>query len=188
MPMAAGMEQAGGTGAIFFVNTGTAATATTWLWTAQGTGGAIGTWRTETGGAAWVRVDSNEHPHGLMQIYQSDASGLIYMAGIYSRLGWGDLRSTDYGRSWVHQGKRSAQSVVFGTPNPVCAAYSWACGGCAINPDMQVHTIHGLAGWEPIPTPAAMTIGPAQTVTVFDGTRYIIVTANWRAGRWRYVE
>jgi hypothetical protein len=33
-----------------------------------------------------------------------------------------------------------------------------------------------------------MVIGPAQSATVFDGMHYIIVTANWRGGLWRYVE
>jgi len=37
-------------------------------------------------------------------------------------------------------------------------------------------------------TPPAMAIGPAQAATVFDGTNYIILTANWRAGLWRFVE
>jgi hypothetical protein len=33
-----------------------------------------------------------------------------------------------------------------------------------------------------------MVIGPAQTATVFDGTHYVILTANWHAGLWRYVD
>jgi hypothetical protein len=33
-----------------------------------------------------------------------------------------------------------------------------------------------------------MLIGPAQAAVVFDGSRYVIVTANWQAGLWRYVE
>jgi hypothetical protein len=37
-------------------------------------------------------------------------------------------------------------------------------------------------------TPPEMTIGPAQAAFVFDGTNYIVVTANWRGGLWRFVE
>jgi hypothetical protein len=37
-------------------------------------------------------------------------------------------------------------------------------------------------------TPPEMTIGPAQTATVFDGTNFIILTANWRGGLWRFIE
>ena len=31
-------------------------------------------------------------------------------------------------------------------------------------------------------TPPEMAIGAAQAATVFDGTNYIILTANWRGG------
>jgi hypothetical protein len=32
-----------------------------------------------------------------------------------------------------------------------------------------------------------MAIGPAQAATVFDGTNYVVLTANWR-GLWHFVE
>ena len=35
--------------------------------------------------------------------------------------------------------------------------------------------------------PPEMTIGPAQTATVFDGISYIVLTADWRGGLWRFV-
>ncbi len=66
VPLNSGMLEGGGTGAIFFINTGTASTTQkTWLWMAQGTSGTYGTWRTVNGGATWVQVDKNEHPHGF---------------------------------------------------------------------------------------------------------------------------
>jgi hypothetical protein len=37
-------------------------------------------------------------------------------------------------------------------------------------------------------TPSGMTAGAAQAVVVYDGSKYITVTANWLAGLWRYVE
>jgi hypothetical protein len=183
------MNQSGGTGFLFFINTGSpATTANTWLWSAQGSGGAIGTWRTTNGGNSWTRVESNEHPHGEMQIYQPDTSGVIYMPGLYSHLGWGVLRSTDFGQSWTHVGKSTGEAVVFGTPNRIYAMYAWACRGCAVDPAMQVAPTPGITGWTTASPPSEMVIGPAQTVTVFDGTHYVIVTANWLAGLWRYVE
>jgi hypothetical protein len=36
--------------------------------------------------------------------------------------------------------------------------------------------------------PAAMTNGPHRTAVTFDGTKNIIVSSNWLAGVWRYVE
>jgi photosystem II stability/assembly factor-like uncharacterized protein len=187
--MAGGMNEQGGTGFLFFVNTGNAATtANTWLWIAQETGGAIGTWRTANGGRSWTRVDTNEHPHGEAQFYQPDTSGVIYMAGIYSALGWGVLRSTDYGQTWTHVGSTSGQAVVFGTPNNVYAMYSWACGACTVDPAIQIAPQPGIAGWASAATPPGMAMGAAQAAVVFDGTHYVIVTANWLSGIWRYVE
>ena len=85
--MAHGMLEYGtGTGAIFFINTGNAATTRgTWLWLAPQSGGIYGTWRTANGGASWVQVDKNEHPHGSSQIYQPNNNGVVYMAGAYLR-------------------------------------------------------------------------------------------------------
>jgi len=68
--MADGMKQGGATALIFFIDTGLADTTTdTWIWTTEGGGGKIGTWRTSDRGRTWTLVDSNEHPHGQMQIY-----------------------------------------------------------------------------------------------------------------------
>lgn len=188
VPMAPGMNQNGGTGFIFFINTGDAATtARTWLWTAQHTGGKIGTWRTADGGRTWTRVDRNEHVHGQMQIYQ-DASGAVFMPGHYSELGSGVLRSTDFGQSWTHVGGAFEQAVVFGTPSKIYAMFAGACGHCVEDPKMQAAPVPGISGWRPVATPPGMTVGASQTATVFDGSHYVIVTANWLAGLWRYVE
>jgi hypothetical protein len=189
VPMAAGMKQSGGTGFIFFINTGRAeTTADTWIWTAEATGSKTGTWRTSDRGRTWTRVDSNEHPHGQMQIYQPDNGGLVFMPAFHSDLGAGVLRSTDYGETWTRVGIAMDQAAVFGTPNRVYAMYAWACGGCKLDPALQSASQPGISGWARMSTPPEMTIGPAQTATVFDGTNYIVLTANWRGGLWRFVE
>jgi hypothetical protein len=119
-----GMLENGGTCFVFFINTGNASTTSqTWLWLAQGSGGTYGTWRTTNGGTTWTQVDKNEHPHGSSQIYQPDNNGVVYMAGVYSAEGWGVLRSTDYGQTWVHEGGTSNEAVVTGTPNNLYSIY-----------------------------------------------------------------
>ncbi|MGI9146780.1 MAG: WD40/YVTN/BNR-like repeat-containing protein [Chloroflexota bacterium] len=190
VPLAAGMNQPGGTAGIFFINTGNAsATRTTWLWMAQGSGGAYGPWRTSNAGASWTQVDTNEHPHGNAQIYQPDTNGVVYMAGIYSALGWGVLRSTDYGQTWTHVGASTGEAIVFGTPNNVYAGYGWACGiGCDVDPNLENAPQPGIAGWSSSPQPAGMAQGPGQAAVVYDGTQWIVVTANWSSGLWRYAE
>jgi hypothetical protein len=189
VPMAAGMNENGGTGFITFVNTGNAATtANTWLWIGQQNGGTYGTWRTSNGGSSWTQVDKNEHPHGESQFYQPDASGVIYMAGVNSGKGWGVLRSTDYGQTWAHVGNTSGEGIVFGTPNHIYAMWAWACAHCTVDPAFEVGPAGGLGTWTSVPTPASMSMGGAQAAVVFDGTHYVIVTANWLSGLWRYVE
>jgi hypothetical protein len=121
VPLASGMLQNATpsykTAFIFFINTGSASTTHgTWLWLAQASGGAFGTWRTSNGGAAWVQVDKNEQPGGASQIYQAGTTGVVYMAGVYSALGSGVLRSQDFGQTWTHVGMTNNESVVVGTP------------------------------------------------------------------------
>ena len=189
VPTAPGMATTSGTGVSFFIDTGNAATAArTWLWTGEWSQGRVGTWRTADGGNSWTRVDSSEHLHGQAQIYQPDTSGVIFMAGLSSGLGNGLLRSTDFGQTWKHVGINTEQAIVFGTPNRIFASFAWACADCDLDPRIQSAPAPGVSGWERVPRPAGMAIGPAQTVTVFDGKNYVIISANWKAGLWRYVE
>jgi hypothetical protein len=188
--MDSGMRSGHGTGAISFVNTGDAAsTRRTWLWMAQQSGGVFGTWRTTDGGAVWVQVDKNEHPHGLAELYQPAATGVLYMAGAYSRHGWGVLRSADFGVSWVHVGSTGNQRAVFGTPRRLYSSYSYPVGlGASYSPAFQMAPQPGIAGWTSPTTPAAMREGAAQAAVTSDGTRFYLVTANYGAGLWRYIE
>jgi hypothetical protein len=188
VPIADGMKYGSGTGFIFFIDTGRAETTTdTWIWTAEATGRKIGTWRTSDRGRTWTQVDSNEHPHGQMQIYQPDDGGIVFMPGFNSDLGAGVLRSADYGKTWTRIGVAMPQAAVFGTPKHVYAMYAWACG-CSLDPALQSAPQPGISGWVRMSTPPEMAIGAAQTATVFDGTNYIVLTANWRGGLWRFVE
>jgi photosystem II stability/assembly factor-like uncharacterized protein len=183
--LASGMMEPGGTGAIFFINTGNAgSTAKTWLWIAQQSGGIYGTWRTDDGGATWTQVDLNEHTHGSSQIYQPDTSGVVYMAGAYSALGWGVLRSADYGQTWTHVGFNGNMTTVAGTSENVYAMLS--AGGNP--PTLQVAAQPGTGVWATPATPAAFTIGSAQIAVVNDGSHNVLVGASWNAGLWRYVE
>ncbi|HEY4215062.1 MAG TPA: hypothetical protein VGM84_26545 [Steroidobacteraceae bacterium] len=188
--MAGGMMENGGSGFIFFINTGNATTtANTWLWIAQASGGNYGTWRTTDGGATWKRVDLNEHNHGASQIYQPDTSGVVYMAGVYSALGWGVLRSNDYGATWSHVGITQNESVVAGTSKNVYAMYGWSVGlGSVLNPGFQVGAQPGTGTWTTPATPGGMTQGPSNIVVSNDGTHNILIGAMDGAGVWRYVE
>jgi hypothetical protein len=188
----AGMAQNGGTGAIAFVDTGEPMSSrTTWLWLAAQSGGGIGTWRTEDAGTTWTRVDSNEHTNGSMhsEVYQPDTSGLVYIAGVYSTLGSGVLRSTDFGLTWTHVGQEAQQAVVFGTPKHVYAMFGWGIGtDGVVDPQLEVGDLSDAGGWAMPGTPPEMTQGPGQAAVTHDGTYAILLVANYNAGVWRYVE
>jgi fibronectin type 3 domain-containing protein len=193
VPIAGGMKQNGGafvgSGAIFFINTGNAATTRgNWLWMGQQSGGAYGTWRTANSGATWAQVDKNEHG-GAPQIYQPDNNGVVYMAGAYSALGSGALRSNDYGQTWTHVGLSAIEAVVFGTSKNVYAMYGYPIGpGGASDPAFEVASQPGTGTWVAPGTPAALTQGSAQISVVNDGTHNIFVGAMFNSGVWRYVE
>ena len=188
--MTSGMLQNGGTAALVFIDTGNASsTRNTWLYVPQGTGGTIGTWRTATGGAAWNKVDDNEKPHGGFQIYQPDSSGVVFMPGIYSAYGWGVLRSTDFGQTWAHVGPTGAEALVFGTSSNIYTLWGWPIGiGGAVDPSLWTSELPGTGTWTQPGTPSAMTQGPGSAAVTYDGSHYIIVTGNYNAGLWRYVE
>ncbi len=197
--LAAGMVTGdGGTGGVNFVNTGVGATTrTTWLWLAANIGvannvGTVGTWRTADGGSTWVNVDQNEHTNGSMhsEVFQPPpyTSGVVYMAGAFSALGSGVLRSADFGKTWTHVGQATDEAVVIGTSNHVYSMYGWAAGpGAVVAPALQVGDATGTTWTSPM-TPAAMTQGPGQIAATYDGTYNIVVAGNYNAGIWRYVE
>lgn len=186
VPMNSGMNSGGGTSFLFFVNTGSATTTrNTWLLISQQN---VGTWRTANAGQTWTKVDDNTHPHGSSQIYQPGTDGVVFMAGVYSSLGWGVLRSTDYGQTWTHYGSSAGETIVFGTSKAVYAMYGWAQGPGNVAPALQVAPQPGATGWTSPPTPAAMTQGPGQAAVTVQGSNNVIVTASWLAGLWRYVE
>ena len=174
-----------GTAFPFFIDTGNATTtAQTWLYITQDS---KGTWRTSNSGATWQKVENNTHPHGNSQIYQPDSSGVVYMAGVQSALGWGVLRSADYGQTWTHVGAASGMAIVYGTPNNIYSEWGWACENCLLDPAFQHAAPPGLTGWS-TPCRCGITDGAGGAAVTWDGSSYVIVTANWNAGLWRYVE
>ncbi len=185
VPLAAGMLQNTRSPFIFFINTGNAATTRgTWLWIGDVDGGIFGTWRTTNRGAEWTLVDRSEHLN-FTQIYQPDNNGVVYMAGVYSDLGSGVMRSTDYGQTWDHIGSNSPQAAVFGTPKNV---YSMSDPRVAGTSAFQVAAQPGTGTWVEPALPAGITQNPAQVAVVNNGTNSIFVAAVWLDGLWRYVE
>ncbi len=88
----------------------------------------------------------------------------------------------------MHVGNGGSQATVFGTPNRVYSMYGWACGiGCTVDPGLESAAVPGMSGWTSASAPG-MTQGPGAAAVVFNGSQYIVVTANWTAGLWRFAE
>jgi hypothetical protein len=163
-----------------FIDTGDSTTTRgTWLNVAQMTGGSVGTWRTTDGGKTWNQVDKNEHAHGGSQLFQYQ--GTVYLAGVYSALGWGVLRSTDHGATFTHVGSGGSQGIVYGTSKYVYAQA--APFGDQSQTERAPQPGTAWSTW-----PLTMKDGPKRAAVTFDGTHFIVVGGNWMAGVWRYVE
>jgi photosystem II stability/assembly factor-like uncharacterized protein len=189
VPIDSAMDAPGGSAAFAFIDTGKAATTrTTWLYLPQATGGLIGTWRTTDAGATWKWVDKNEKAHSYWQTFQPDTNGVVYMAGEYSSLGLGVKRSTDYGQTWAPAGINENESIVFGTAKHIYAMDAYT------SMNSQVGDAPGTGTWRAMSTPwsgvspSGPIAGTVQAVVTSDGTHDILLTANWNAGIWRYIE
>ncbi|MFV0309213.1 MAG: WD40/YVTN/BNR-like repeat-containing protein [Desertimonas sp.] len=183
-----GMNQGVGTAQIAIVDTGDPSTTRdTFLWLAQSTDGSTGTWRTTDGGATWQQVETIEHPHGGGQHYQPEG-GVVFLAGQHGTDGSGVYRSTDSGETWERIGIEADAAVVTGTSDRLYAGYSWACGHCEVPANLQTAGFPGDSSWSEIDQPSGMPMGPIRMATTFDGERHIVITTNWMAGLWRYVE
>ncbi len=190
VPINPGMVMTVRSAAVAFINTGTAATTrSSILWIGEQSGGLYGTWRTTTSGTSWTQVDKNEHPVGYAEVFQPDASGVMYMAGFYSDRGAGVLRSSDFGLTWIQVGANENQRAVWGTSRNVYSSYSFPRSlDASDGPSFQTAPQPGTGTWTRPATPPAMRQGAAQVAIGFDGTRNYFVTANFGAGLWRYVE
>jgi len=84
----------------------------------------------------------------------------------------------------------SAVQNIIGTPNFLYASYGWASLG-AVQPNLRRSPSTG-ASWSAnyAVTPSGMVNGAMGAAVTFDASigRYVIVTGNWQAGLWRYVE
>jgi photosystem II stability/assembly factor-like uncharacterized protein len=173
----------------WFVQSASAKTTSgTWITMAQWDNNTNGMWRTEDSGKNWTQVlPTLEHGHGASQLFQ-DGNGAIYAAGAGKNgVIW---RSPDYGKTWAAAVSGNVpQNAVFGTSNYV---YATLPGAFQAGQDQHLQrsaTSDGV-NWEDwTPTaPKGMTNGAKRAAVTNDGKHNVIVTGNWLAGIWRYVE
>lgn len=167
----------------FFVTTGDPATTrATWLTQAQWDSNTSGIWRTENAGAIWTHVaPTYEHKHGSSQMYFA-GSGVVYAPSVNPN---GVFRSEDAGKTWT-QVSTALANAVYATPAWIFSEDSYASRD-SYAPNPQYAPASG-SPWNATTVPSSMTNGPKRAAITHDGATYIIVSGNWLAGIWRYVE
>jgi hypothetical protein len=172
----------------FFVDTGTAGRRTTWLTEATwaDVGGSNGVWRTTDSGASWTRVESFEHALAAAGMAQPKNESFVYAGGAFGTKGTGVYQSSNGGANWTLVASGSG-SVVFASSRFLYAAASGPSQGM-IDPAFLRAPLSPGTAWSTLATPPEMTNGPSNANVTNDGSHDVIVSANWLAGIWRYVE
>jgi hypothetical protein len=151
-------------------------------WIAQGDYFHSGdTRKTTNGGATWTITGPGiGHPHGGSSLLNL-GSGQLYLAAI-----GGLYRSTNNGDSWTKVPNSTDSSVVVATPKRLYTSYGWAWLG-GVEPQLG-HVDRSGNNWVADPAPVGMNNGGVAWAVTTDGTRHIVIGANWNGGVWRYVE
>lgn len=147
-----------------------------------------GTWRGVRSGTqwpwtwTWTHVNKQQHFHGSHQAFVDSVNHVVFNPGAF-----GIFRSTDAGLTWDTVSS-SLSNTMIGTGAALYATASYASGTSGFAPRLQQAARVPGTTWTNATTPAGMTNGAARMATVFDGAHHIVVSANWLAGIWRYVE
>ncbi len=170
---------------VFFVDTGSSTTTrTTWLSVSQD-GAGSGTRRTTNGGSSWSNVASFDHYHGCCQMARLGAGHYVIGAsgGVYE--------TTDSGATWANingAGANEANGAI-STPNNIYTSFGWASapGWAALN--LQHRAVSG-GSWtsDSPPSGVAQVNGSKRMAVTSYAGQYAVVSGNWCAGIWRYVE
>lgn len=167
---------------------GGATLSTTWLIQSQWDSGQ-GTWRTTNSGASWTKVSSVQHYHGSGQIVTL-AGGHVFLPGVNGATSvTGVYYSSDYGVTFsatpVNDG--SAENGCYATPNYIYADWG-AANQAGQAENIQRASMAAKTTWASYGSASGRSIGSGRGAFITDGVKNAIVTANWNAGLWRYVE
>lgn len=166
--------------AVFFIDTGAAATTrTNWLVVGQWVNNTNGAWHTSNG-TTWDRAGTFEHFHGSTQVFNA-GNNVAYLSatgGVY--------KTTNGGISFTNINGGNGNGVI-GTPSNLYTSFGWSTNG-TWDPQMATASRSADTKWTAVPTPAGMLNGDKHGAVTFDGAHYVLVTSNGNGGIWRFVE
>jgi len=169
----------------FFVQTGDAATTRkTWLAVPQETGNSRAL-RTTDGGASWTKLNQFQHHHGSAQLFDA-GGGLIFLSAMQPA---GIHKSTDYGSTWTSLSAASSGVVTASKKNlyaSVGVGYAMASSG--FDPQLVTAPRDNDTAWVPMTRPPGMFDGAKRMAVTHDEAHDLVVSGNWHAGIWRYIE
>jgi hypothetical protein len=145
-----------------------------------------GTWRGTRSGATWpwtwtwTKVSEQQRFHGCHQFFIDPITHAILNGGAF-----GIDKSNDDGLTWTRSSK-TLSGVIIGTATTLYSTTNYASGG-TVPAHLQHATLDGTS-WTEDPTPGGMTNGWHAAAVSCGSDHHVIVSGNWLAGLWRYVE
>jgi hypothetical protein len=74
------------------------------------------------------------------------------------------------------------------TATKIYTSYSPGWAGDWQEPGVRHASINADSIWTDEAVPSGLTEGGFRSAVAFDGTHYVIISADWSAGVWRYIE
>ena len=155
--------------------------ATTWLVSPGTISQRLNIFRTADSGATWT--DLGEAPARALGYIMAGDRSVVYTGTDYNSGVW---RSNDRGVSWQNARAPIGQvSWVVASAKKVYASGGWPD---PVRPRIASTTIGHDESWVTEMAPVEMTANGHRAAITFDGTHYIIIAPQHKAGIWRYVE
>jgi hypothetical protein len=169
----------------FFINTGKAETTRkTWITFPQENSTGMGL-RTEDGGKTWKSLGKFQHHHGSAQLFDK-GDGTIYLASMNPV---GIHKSTDYGVTW-EQVTDMSQGVVTAGKKHLYASVGvgYIKPGDTYDPKLITAPLDDDKNWTKMERPPGMFDGAKRIAVTYDNEHEIVISGNWHAGIWRYIQ
>ncbi|HEV8247121.1 MAG TPA: hypothetical protein VGP93_15195 [Polyangiaceae bacterium] len=140
---------------------------------------------TTDGGGSFASIAGFAHGHGGNQLFNA-GSGLAYVGA-----SGGVWRTSNGGADWATIDGSTTHGYANGVTGTADLLYTWddgANGGGIGGAYLLTAPRDPGTAWTTMTSPAAMNNGGKSMAKSFDGEHFILVSGNWNAGVWRYVE